>query len=498
MKRGSGILLHISSLPSDFGIGDLGPEAFHFADFLAETGQSYWQILPLNPTDPHAGSSPYRSSSAFAGNPLFISPEILCREGLIDEADLAAGSSLPRHRVDYPAVAVYKNDLFHKAFARFLEQGEAGEDYRQFRAENAFWLEDFILFAALRHYFQGNPWWQWPIPFRDRHPQELEKARRDLSESIAREGFLQYLFFRQWGQLRNYCRDRGIHIIGDMPIYVAQDSCDIWSNPELFKLDEKGHPLFVAGVPPDYFSATGQLWGDPVYDWRACRESGYQWWFARIEQNLKIVDTVRIDHFRGFAAYWEIPAGEKTAVNGRWVPGPGGDFFDNLRKRFRKLPLVAEDLGTITPDVHELMERFELPGMKVLLFAFDESLPRNPYIPHNHVKNCLVYTGTHDNNTVRGWFEEEVSAEDRDRLFDYLGRRVGAEEVSWEMLRLALMSVADVAILPVQDLLGLGAEGRMNRPSVPFGNWQWRLEKNRITAECISRLRHLTELFGRL
>ncbi|MBN1141771.1 MAG: 4-alpha-glucanotransferase, partial [Deltaproteobacteria bacterium] len=319
----------------------------------------------------------------------------------------------------------------------------------------------------------------------------------DLAESIERERFLQYLFRGQWRELREHCHEKGIHIIGDMPIYVAHDSCDIWTHRELFKLDAEGRPLFVAGVPPDYFSATGQLWGDPVYDWEACREGGYEWWLSRLERTLAVVDTVRIDHFRGLAAYWEIPAGEKTAVNGRWAPGPGNDFFEALRERFAELPLIAEDLGIITPDVSELMDRYGLPGMKVLLFAFDESLPRNPYIPHNHVKNCLVYTGTHDNNTVRGWFEKEASEADKERLFDYLGRRIGGDELPWELARLALLSVADVAILPLQDLLALGEEGRMNRPSIALGNWEWRLEKNRITPECAARLRRLTELSGR-
>ena len=498
MKRGSGILLHLSSLPAEFGIGDLGPKAFRFVDLLVQSKQSYWQILPLNPTDLHSGSSPYRSSSAFAGNPLFISPEILRQQGWIDAVDLEEGRSLPRHQVDYPAVVRCKRFLLNKAFSRFVERGESCQGYERFLAENATWLEDFALFAALRRHFVEKPWWEWPPPLRDRQPEALARARGDLAESINRECFIQYLFFSQWDKLRGYCHEKGVHIIGDMPIYVAHDSCDIWSHGNLFKLDERGMPLFVAGVPPDYFSATGQLWGDPVYDWPAHRGSGYQWWLSRIKQNLRLVDTVRIDHFRGFAAYWEIPAGEQTAVHGRWAPGPGDDFFATLRQRFRKLPLIAEDLGIITPDVSELMERFELPGMKVLLFAFDESLPRSPYIPHNHVRNCLVYTGTHDNNTVRGWFEDEASTENRKRLFDYLGRSVGAEEVSWEMIRLALMSVADVAILPAQDVLGLGSEARMNRPSIPFGNWQWRVEKKLITPEVAAKLGHLTELFGRI
>jgi 4-alpha-glucanotransferase len=498
MKRGSGILLHLSSLPARFGIGDLGPAALAWADFLAAAGQCYWQILPLNPVDPGSGNSPYRSSSAFAGNPLFISPELLVRDGWLDPADLDQEQPFPSVRVDYPAAARYKGRLFRLAFARFAADPGRRPGYEEFLSANAPWLEDFTLFEALRRRFRERPWWEWPQPLRDRRPESLEQARRDLAGEIAGQAFLQFLFFCQWEALRDYCHGKGIHIIGDMPIYVAHDSCDVWSHRELFKLDGQGKPLFVAGVPPDYFSATGQLWGDPVYDWKACRESGYQWWFDRIRHNLRSADTVRIDHFRGFAAYWEIPAGEETAVNGRWVPGPGADFFDRLRTDCGRISLIAEDLGVITPDVCELMERFGLPGMKVLLFAFDESLPRNPYIPHNHVRNCLVYTGTHDNNTVRGWFDGEISAQDKERLFDYLGRRVEAGEVPWEMIRLALLSVGDAAIIPLQDLLGLGAEARMNHPSVPFGNWEWCLDQNPFTPQLAARLRHLTELSGRL
>ena len=497
MRRGSGILLHITSLPSSFGIGDLGPEAYRFVDFLAETGQSFWQILPLNPTDPGTGSSPYRSSSAFAGNPVLISPEILCEEGWVDTVDIESYKDQTPSKVNYSDVSSYKNRLFEKAHHRFRERSEPHPEYERFCAENSDWLSDFALFHALHDFFQGKMWTNWPEEFKNRRPDFLSKARTDLADSVEKEKFLQFLFFSQWSALRNYCHEKGIHIIGDIPIYVACDSADIWSNPDLFKLDEHRDPLFVAGVPPDFFSATGQRWGDPVYNWDAVRNNGYVWWLKRIEQNFRLADIVRIDHFRGFAAYWEIPAKEETAVNGRWVEGPGADFFQALLKRFPTLPLIAEDLGTITPDVRELIHQFGFPGMKVLLFAFDESMPRNPYIPHNHVRNAVVYTGTHDNNTVRGWFENDAGEMDKKRLFSYLGREVPASELPWVMIRIAMNSVADVAIIPLQDVLGLGQEGRMNRPSIAFGNWEWRLEKKQLTTEVRRRLREVTEIAGR-
>jgi 4-alpha-glucanotransferase len=497
MRRGSGILLHISSLPSSFGIGDLGPEAYRFVDFLCETGQSFWQILPLNPTDSGTGSSPYRSSSAFAGNPVLISPELLRDGGWIKPEDIDGYADPDPARVDYQAATVYKNRLFEKVLHRITEKKEKNPDYEKFCTENSAWLEDFSLFHALHDFFQGKLWTEWPEELRDRHPEALQKARAELANSVEREKVLQFLFFSQWSSLRKYCHEKGVHIIGDMPIYVALDSADIWANPGLFKVDGNKNPLFVAGVPPDFFSATGQLWGDPVYDWEASRNSSYAWWFKRIEQNFRVADIVRIDHFRGFSAYWEIPAGEKTAVNGRWVDGPGADFFQALLKRFPTLPLIAEDLGTITPDVRELIHQFDFPGMKVLLFAFDESMPRNPYIPHNHVRNAVVYTGTHDNNTARGWFENEAGEEDKRRLFSYLGREVSSSELPWEMIRMAMTSVTDVAIIPMQDLLGLGQEARMNRPSVAFDNWEWRLGKDRLTEGLRHKLLQITKITGR-
>jgi 4-alpha-glucanotransferase len=497
MRRGSGILLHVSSLPSPFGIGDLGPEAYKFVDFLTESKQTYWQILPLNPTDPSTNNSPYRSSSAFAGNPLFVSPEILVEQGLLGSKALERLPGLPEQKVDYPGAANYKNEFFDIAFKNFQKDGALTRECERFCQQHHAWLEDFALFRSLKRHFREIPWSEWPVEIRDRQPEAIKKITTEFSKELEKEKFLQFVFFSQWNDLKTYCNQRGIHLIGDAPIYVACESAEVWTHPELFKLDADKKPRFVAGVPPDYFSETGQLWGDPVYDWEAQKQSDYSWWARRIEHNLKLVDILRIDHFRGLAAYWEIPAGEKTAVNGKWVEGPGEHFFQTLLKRFIHLPIIAEDLGVITPDVRELIGRFDFPGMKVLLFAFDESLPRNPYALHNHVVNSIVYTGTHDNNTVRGWFENEVSPDTPKRLFSYLGRETAAADLPWEFIRLAMMSVALIAIIPVQDLLGLGREARMNQPAVQEGNWEWRLRPGQLTPDSTSKLSEMTCIFGR-
>ncbi|RMG55401.1 MAG: 4-alpha-glucanotransferase [Acidobacteria bacterium] len=497
-RRASGILLHITSLPSDYGIGDLGPDAYRFVEFLAQAKQSFWQVLPLNPTNPAMGNSPYNGLSAFAGNWLLISPERMVRDGWLAQTDLDLPSAVSEERVRYDEVIAWKGRLFDRAYERFKRDrlGRA-HDYETFRAENAHWLEDYALFMALRARFAGSPWSEWPRELRDRQPEALHAARRELAESIEREIFLQYLFFQQWRELAAYGRERGIQMIGDMPFYVNYDSADVWAHPEIFKLDEEKKPLVVSGVPPDYFSATGQLWGNPIYRWDVLKETGYRWWMERMAHTLKLFDVVRIDHFRGFAAYWEVPADASTALNGRWVEGPGDDFFAALLRRFPYLPIIAEDLGLITPDVRELMHRFDLPGMRLLLFAFGEERPEHPYLPHNYVRHCVVYTGTHDNNTVRGWFETEATPEDRRRLFRYLGREVSADDVHWAFVRLAMMSVANLVIIPLQDVLGLGAEARMNRPATTEGNWRWRLRREQLAPSVAQMLREMTEIYGR-
>ena len=495
--RASGILLHITSLPSAWGIGDMGPGAFRFADFLAESGQRLWQVLPLNPTYPANGNSPYDSLSAFGSNPLLISPDLLLEDGLLTRHDMEPVPDFPKGRVQYDAAILFKQRLFSLAQGRF-EQQVRREDYERFCSDNADWLDDLALFTALKERLDGRPWQGWPADLRDREPASLESARRFLADRIEHERILQYLFERQWIALRRACNERDIHIFGDLPIYVSLDSADVWTHPGLFKLDEARRPTHVAGVPPDYFSETGQRWGNPVYRWDVLRETGYAWWLRRLERNLHLFDIVRIDHFRGFEAYWEIPAEEPTAVRGEWVQGPGDDFFQALVGHFHDLPIVAEDLGTITQDVRELMARFGLPGMKLLVFAFGDDLATNPYVPHNHEKNCLVYTGTHDNNTVKGWFATELREDDKARLFRYLGREVDQERISEEMVRMAMMSVANTAILPMQDLLGLGEEARMNRPARSDGNWQWQLVPEQLGPELAKEIRAMTETYGRI
>jgi 4-alpha-glucanotransferase len=495
-RRGSGILLHFTSLPSPFGIGDFGPWAYRFADFLAETKQSYWQCLPLNPTDTEYGNSPYHSPSAFACNVLLISPELLIQEGALTEADLEPLPSFSRDRVDFDLVVSYKHRLLSLAYDRFKREGANGE-FRSFCSEQVSWLDDFALFVALKGEFKGRPWNEWPDHLRDREPEALLSAGERLGERIQEQKFLQYLFFKQWSSLKKYCTERGIKIIGDVPIYVVHDSADVWMHPNLFNLDREKRPVTVAGVPPDYFSKTGQLWGNPVYRWEVLKSTGYEWWMKRIMHNLNLFDVVRVDHFRGFMAYWEVPATETIAVNGKWVEAPGMDFFSRLSAVLPDLRIIAEDLGTITPDVWSTMEHFGFPGMKVLLFAFDESLPRNAYAPHNHTKNALVYTGTHDNNTARAWFEKEAGQQVKERLSRYVGKEVTAENVHKELIRLAMMSVADTAILPMQDLLGLGEGARMNRPAREKGNWQWRLMPEQLTVPLAKELLAMTEIYGR-
>lgn len=495
--RGSGILLHITSLPSPYGIGDLGPSAYRFADFLAEAGQTFWQVLPLNPIDPICGCSPYSSASAFAGNVFLVSPEILVEEGWLAGEELSAAARFPEGRCDYGGAISLKRGMLERAFAAFREgEGDAGL-FEDFCARNAEWLEDFALFSVIKKRVCDRAWSDWPEGFRRRDPEALAEARRDFRDDMEREKFFQHLFFRQWEALRRYCNARSIRIIGDIPIYVRYDSADVWAHGEVFKLRDDGKPAFVAGVPPDYFSKTGQLWGNPVYDWDALKKTGYSWWVERIGHNLGLYDIIRIDHFRGLVACWEVPFGHKTAERGAWVEAPAEEFFHALRRRFYSLPLVAEDLGLITPDVREILHMFDIPGMKVLLFAFGEDNPRNPYLPHNYERNCLAYTGTHDNNTVRGWYMREAGEAERRRVASYFGRRPDPATVNWEFIRLLMESVAGIVIIPLQDILGLGEEGRMNLPSSGGDNWTWRFTPEALAPEIAQDLRLITELYGR-
>jgi len=495
-KRASGILLHPTSLPSPYGVGDFGPGAYDFLEFLSSSRQSYWQMLPLTPTDVGSGSSPYSGSSAFAGNALLISPELLAKDGLLSAKEIRPPGYFRQGRVDYEAAGEYKTRILEKAFERFRGKKKS-TGYRRFCADEAHWLEDFSLFAALKIHFRGLPWSEWPRSLRDRHPAALNKWKKRLRERIEMEKFLQYCFARQYFSLKNRCNKRGVGIIGDLPIYVSFDSADVWSHPEFFKLDEEKNPLAVAGVPPDYFSRTGQLWGNPIYRWKRLRENGYGWWLMRMGHSFKLYDLVRIDHFRGFAGYWEVRAGKKTAMEGRWKKGPGADFFRHLLQHFPRLPIIAEDLGVITPDVRDLIRRFGLPGMKVLQFAFGSDMVKSAYIPHNYTEQSVVYTGTHDNNTVRGWFENEASAATRKRFFSYLGREISGREVNWVMIGLAMMSIARLSVFPVQDILGLGEKARMNFPGRSGGNWQWRLKPGQLKGNVIRKLTAMTEIYGR-
>ena len=494
-KRESGILLHITSLPALYGIGDLGPEAYRFADTLSTTKQHFWQILPLNPTDLVYGNSPYHSVSAFANNLLLISPDLMVQDGLLPKKDLESVPDFPGDHVDYNKVTIYKKKLMRAACENFKKKKD--NEYEKISLENANWLDDFALFMVLKEHFCGKIWSEWPQEVRDRHPETLKTLRKQLNEKIEMEKIFQCIFLQQWFALKDYCNRRNIQIFGDMPIYVEYNSSDVWVNPEMFKLDRKKKPFCVAGVPPDYFSETGQLWGNPVYRWDVLKEQKYQWWIQRIKHNLKLFDIVRIDHFRGLVAYWEIPAGKKNAIKGKWVKVPSEDFFSMLLDQCQDASIVAEDLGIITPDVKELMDRFKLPGMKVLLFAFNDDLATNPYVPHNHVENCVLYTGTHDNNTTAGWFENEATPEVKKKLNQYLGRQVLPQNVHWELIRLAMMSVAKMVIIPMQDMLGLGGEARMNQPSVTEGNWKWRLLPDQITTQLEWEIREITGLYGR-
>ena len=498
-RRESGILLHISSLPSPFGIGDMGEGAYRFVDFLMEAGQSLWQTLPMHLTVPYYDHSPYMSISVFAGNPLFISPERLIQEGLLQRSDLENLPSFPKGSVDYSQVMAFKEKMLTLAWQRLMERPKCPIFYQweAFCLDNDDWLNDFALFTALRKRFRSLNWSEWPKGFRDRRVDDVRSAEKELSKAIKKEKFLQFLFFHQWESLKKYCNDRKIRIIGDMPIYVGHDSADVWSHPELFQLDNNKKPSVVSGVPPDSYSKTGQLWGHPLYRWGELKKTGYDWMIRRITHLLKLFDLVRIDHFRGFVNYWEVPATEKTAIRGRWVAAPAVDFFTHLVARIPELPIICEDLGASPPDFREVMNHFGLPGMRVLLFAFGKDMPNNPHVPHHHTANCVVYTGTHDNNTIRGWYAKDAAPRDRLRLSQYLGKKVSTKGLHWDVIRLAMMSVAGIVIFPMQDILGLDADSRMNQPGTGGGNWTWRLLEDHLTPNLARRLMKMTILYGR-
>lgn len=504
--RESGILMHITSLPGRYGMGDLGPSAREFADSLVDMGQHLWQILPHGLTG--YGDSPYQSFSTFAGNPLFISLEMLVEDGLLAANQLLRFPKLPADYVDYGPVIEARTAILRSVCRSFERKATPTQrqSFVEYCERNSEWLEDFALFMALKEAHNLEPWHTWEPELVRREPAALAHARSHYRTAIRNAKIQQWIFDEQWRHLRHYCHERGIKIVGDIPIFVAHDSADAWANPELFYINADGTCSVVAGVPPDYFSATGQLWGNPLYRWDAHKEQDYAWWTARLLKIFEVVDLVRIDHFRGFAGYWEIPGDAETAVQGRWVPGPGADLFHALVRKIGDMPIIAEDLGVITPDVDALRDQFNLPGMRILQFAFGNDAKAAEYRPDSYPANCAVYTGTHDNDTTVGWFRsepgeastrsrEEIDAERRS-ILQYLGS--DGSEIHWDLIRLALRSNANTAVFPMQDLLGLGTEARMNVPGTKSGNWRWRLQPGMLTDDIKQRLRKLTEETGRI
>ncbi|MEI7421687.1 MAG: 4-alpha-glucanotransferase [Prolixibacteraceae bacterium] len=489
--RKSGVLLHPSSLPGNYGIGTLGEEAFRFVDWLNEAGQKIWQILPLGPTD--WSHSPYQSYSAFAGNPDLIDLDLLNKEGLLSSVALQNPPDFPKDKIDYKILLPYREKLLKEAFLNFSSSGgfNTGE-YHQFWEHNWWWLESWSLFDACRRNLPGTDWSKWKNPIKTR----LEPALKDnytlFRESVDFSRFLQFIFFKQWFALKRYANEKGVFILGDIPLYVAYNSADVWSNQSLFLLDEALQPTYVGGVPPDYFSKTGQLWGNPLFDWQKMKETGFQWWMARIHFNLRLFDLVRIDHFRGLESFWAVAAGEKTAINGSWMKANGDEMLQLLQQQLGSLPIVAEDLGLITHEVDQLRKKYALPGMKVIQFAFSDD-PENNHLPHNYTKDFVAYTGTHDNNTTNGWLQS-LKKNDLKQVEKYLG----SEQLnSWHLIRKVEESVAQLAIIPMQDILGLLSTSRMNKPGTVKGNWIWRMDIELLKKDHGTKLLELTKLFGR-
>lgn len=490
LDREAGVLLHVTSLPGRHGRGDLGSAAYEFVDFLRRAGQTIWQVLPLVPTA--AGDSPYTSYSAFAGNPLLISFDRLVEQGLLRSRDLAPLENLPVDAVDFGAIHHQGARLLHAAFEEFLSSASPADwvELDEFTARQQFWLDDYALFMALvrRH---GHPQWnRWDAKLARRDPVALSNARHELSRDVRREQFTQWLFYQQWERLKNYANRQGLQIFGDAPIFVAYESSDVWARQHLFYLDENGERTVVAGVPPDYFAATGQLWGNPLYRWDLMAEDGYEWWIQRLRHSLNLFDLIRLDHFRGFEAYWEVPAGATTAVNGRWAPGPGSRLFQAVVDQLGPLPIIAEDLGLITPAVNELRDEWRFPGMRVLQFGFDDDEGGQFHRPHSYPEQSVAYTGTHDNDTLLGWYHSQQGGPTARRLLDYL--RSSGQDVHWDAMRAVTESRAALAVFPLQDVLGLGSEARMNVPGTCDGNWRWRVSADSLTDRVAEQLAALT------
>jgi 4-alpha-glucanotransferase len=493
--RASGVLVHVTSLPSPYGIGDVGPTALKWIDRLHEASQAWWQALPLGPTG--YGNSPYQPLSSFAGNWLLISPDELIKDGLIKPGE-ATGRNLPENAVDYDAVLSFKLGLIEKVAANLSARAgkEVKVGFDDFRAQQAHWLDDYALFRALKARFNGACYLDWPTELVERNPVALAQAERELASEMDKVRLAQFLLYRQGKKLKQHAHTQGVRLIGDLPFFVSPDSSEVWAHPELFQLDQRRRPRFVGGVPPDYFSSEGQLWGNPVYDWDALRQTGYRWWLDRIRALLAHVDLIRLDHFRGFAAAWHVPAGAATARSGQWVSGPRADFFSAVQKELGTLPFIAEDLGIITPDVRALLDQFHMPGTRVLQFAFNGD-PNNPYLPHHYSPNSVVYTGTHDNNTTRGWFEE-LPEDQRRNLWQYVNRPAGqSNEAAPSLIRLAWSSTAALALAPLQDVLNLSGEARMNVPGRAEGNWRWRASADTDWAPAFEWLGDLTKTSNR-
>ncbi len=492
--RASGILLPIASLPSPYGIGSFSKSAYDFIDCLKEAGQRYWQILPIGPTG--YGDSPYQPFSTFAGNPYFIAPDLLINEGLLTLAECESYDFGNDSRyIDYEKIYNARFDMLRKAYQRSKDRET--EEYNEFCRNNCDWLEDYALYMAIKNSFGGISFDQWPMDIKLRKEKALDDYKNRLQDEIEFHVYMQYLFYKQWIELKSYANKNGIQIIGDIPIYVAYDSADTWSHPELFQLDEELNPTAVAGCPPDAFSADGQLWGNPLYQWEFHRSTEYSWWIKRIEASLQLYDVLRIDHFKGFDEYFSIPFGDKTAINGHWEKGPGYELFQRIEEKLGTSNIIAEDLGYVTESVQRLLKKTGFPGMKILEFAFD-SRETSDYLPHNYEKNCVVYTGTHDNDTILGWLSS-ICEEDHRMVFDYLNRNPeDASDIHWDLICLAMQSVANLCIIPIQDYLGLSSEARINIPSTVGLNWRWRLLKEDINKTLLQKIFHISVLYGRL
>jgi len=494
-QRSSGILCHPTSFPGRFGVGSLGEEAKKFIDFLIESQQKIWQILPLGPTG--FGDSPYQCFSAYAGNPILIDLDLLHSEGWLNENDLSVENQFHSKIVEFEKVYQFKKPILKKAYTNFKEKANSLEisKFDVFCRNNKQWLNDFALFASLKNHFEGKAWTEWEKDLVKRKPETLDKYKNELSEAIDFQKYMQYIFFKQWAEVKAYANQNGIEILGDVPIYISFDSADAWTNPEYFLFDENMKPTHVAGVPPDYFSADGQLWGNPIYNWNEIEKEGFKWWIERIKANLTLFDILRIDHFRGFEAFWSVPADEKTARNGKWVKAPGIALFQAIREALGEIPIIAEDLGVITPEVEKLRDMFGFPGMKILQFAFNGDA-ENEYLPHNYTRNSIVYTGTHDNDTTRGWYDKITDEYVKRQIHEYMN--CDGKNISWDLIRLAWAAASKTAIAPMQDLLELGNEARMNMPGSAVANWSWRFEHgalDNLLKE--NKLRKITQIFAR-